>query len=130
MIQKEHILGGLIAIIVITGVQIATQMQMLKITKQVEMVQENLSAKVIASLDEEKITEQEDSFTRDELIEIEKMFEIASSNFVDTPDMQISLWNRIRRKICRDTGGTWTGAPASDCDWPKALNQGSPVVQE
>ena len=46
MIQKEHILGGLIAIIVITGVQIATQMQMQRITQQVQMVQDNLSANV------------------------------------------------------------------------------------
>lgn len=45
--QKEHVLGGLLAVIVIVGVQIATQLQMQKITQQVEMVQENLSATVV-----------------------------------------------------------------------------------
>lgn len=61
MIQKEHILGGLIAIIVITGVQIATQMQMQRITQQVQMVQDNLSANVtgaVVETKEEKVFEE------------------------------------------------------------------------
>jgi hypothetical protein len=133
MIQKEHILGVLIAVIVISGVQIATQMQMQKINKQVEMVQENLSAKVIASLDKEKIIDKEDSFTQKELLELDTLMQsvnkiITTSGDFDPP--QISLWNRIRRKICRDTGGVWTGDPVNDCDhYSLPVTDEVPVMQ-
>lgn len=133
MIQKEHILGVLIAVITITGVQIATQMQMQKITKQVEMVQENLSARVIDSLDKEKILDPEDSFTQKELLELDTLMQsvnkiITTSGDFDPP--QISLWNRIRRRICIDTGGYWTPAPASECDhYSLPVTDEVPVMQ-
>lgn len=70
MIQKEHILGVLIAVIVISGVQIATQMQMQKITQQVEMVQENLSANVDkASVKKTEPVSEEGSVKLDRIIE-------------------------------------------------------------
>ncbi|MCC6520749.1 hypothetical protein IT403_02070 [Candidatus Nomurabacteria bacterium] len=133
MIQKEHILGVLVGIIAITGVQIATQMQMQRIAQQVEMVQDNISARVIDSLDEEKILDPEDSFTQKELLELDTLMQsvnkiITTSGDFDPPS--ISLWNRIRRVICRDTHGYWTPAPESDCDWPMVVDQSAPVIQE